>query len=96
MELSLEQRKRISQLHDEYVTSYNNFVAELNAIVQSREYLADEQVTHLAEVRVRMRLVRQQIEQVDAELDLLGFWHRTYRSNPDIMKEAANRPISIQ
>jgi RNA:NAD 2'-phosphotransferase (TPT1/KptA family) len=92
MELTKEDRQRLTEQHDAFVKQYNLFLEEIIRL-WPKEMSLDEALL-LTELRIHSTAIRHDTEAMAATLDKLGWWHRKYITSPAIQKEAAERHLN--
>lgn len=89
MEINKERKIAMTEMHDQFVHAYNEFLKDVSLILGDPDDLSRGDLELAAEVRLRSKIIAAQIAMMDAALDKLGFYHQTLRANSAVQKEAA-------
>lgn len=94
MNLTKEQKLKLTTLHDTYVKYFNELINELKVLSEDPELGPDNRDFLFGKLAAHINAIGDNAKEMDALIDQLGFWHRTYNTNPNITKKVANQGIS--
>jgi len=91
MQLTKEEKYKLTLLHDSYVKYFNDMVNELKRITEEVYLEPENAIFLLGKLSAHINAIGDNAKEMDAIIDQLGLWHRSYNVNPKIMKQAAKR-----
>lgn len=94
MKLTKEEKLKLTLLHDSYVKYFNDLVEELKRITAEVPLDPENTSFLLGKLSAHINAIGDNAKEMDAIIDQLGLWHRTYNVTPTIQKEAAHRHLN--
>jgi ferritin-like metal-binding protein YciE len=90
-DLTKERKKLLTEFHDNFVIHYNDYVQDLYHLIENASSSREDANELYAKIQTHLDSINHHVQQLDAVIDRLGWWHRIYRTSKRIASEAATR-----